>query len=70
MDIEITKKSESVNDGEPKITYNVNIKQHYGTGDLKWHRDNFLYALDEEDMRELAQTLYKRFCAPSPPQVG
>jgi hypothetical protein len=61
MDINIEKEVVTKNDvvGEP--LYTVYIKRNYGTGDLHWHKDDWLHKFDEADMIELAQKLSDHF---------
>ena len=66
MEIEIKKTQETINDVPSDPKYSVFIKRQYGTGDVKWKKDDLLHDFDEADIKELAQKLSDRFLAKDP----
>ena len=61
MEIEITKKQETINDVVKEPKYTVFIKRHYGIGDFHHSKDDWLHDFDEEDIKEIARKLSERF---------
>ena len=64
MEIEITKKQETINDVPKTPEYGICITQHFGSGEIKRQNSEFLSNLLLEDVLALRDRLNKDF----PPQ--
>lgn len=64
MEINIEKEVITKNGVIGKSLYTVYIKRNYGTGDIHWSKDDWLFKFDEADITELAQKLSDRFLTP------
>lgn len=61
MKIEIRKRQETIDDVAKEPKYTVHITRLYGTEAFNRETTDTLYEFEEDEMRELARELSKRF---------